>query len=143
MTWKRAAAVLPGVGVALLPKLTCPMCWPAYAGLLTTLGLGFLVSEGYLFTLTAAFLLLAVAALAFRASERRGYGPAALVACALVLILAGKFGLDSMPLMYSGVGLLLVSSVWNSFPRRAVASCSKCVPSVSGLIQLSAQEKSS
>lgn len=57
MTWKRAAAVLPGVGVTLLPKLTCPLCWPAYAGLLTTLGLGFLMSERYLFGVIAFFLL--------------------------------------------------------------------------------------
>jgi hypothetical protein len=117
------------------------MCWPAYAGVLSTLGLGFLVSERYFFAVSAAFLLLAVAALGFRASERRGYGPAILGLLAVVLILAGKFGLDSMPLMYSGVGLLLFSSVWNSFPRRAATSCPKCVPSASGLIQLSAQEK--
>jgi hypothetical protein len=25
-------ALLPAIGVALLPKLTCPACWPAYAG---------------------------------------------------------------------------------------------------------------
>ena len=141
MTWKRAVGILPGVGVALLPKLTCPMCWPAYAGLLSTLGLGFLISERYFFTLTAAFLLLSVTALAFRASERRGYGPAALGLLAVVLILASKFELDSLPLMYSGVGLLLLSSIWNSFPRRAETPCPKCVPSDSGLIQLSAQEK--
>ena len=142
MTWKRAAAFLPGLGVALLPKLTCPMCWPAYAGLLSTVGLGFLVSERYFFTLSAGFLLLSVGALAFRAPERRGYGPAALGLLAVVLILAGKFGVDSSSLMYSGVGLLLLSSIWNSFPRRAATSCPKCVPSVSGFIQLSAQEKS-
>jgi hypothetical protein len=34
--------VLPAVGVAMLPNLTCPACWPAYAGLLSTIGLGFL-----------------------------------------------------------------------------------------------------
>jgi hypothetical protein len=46
MTWKRTAAFLLGVGVALLRKLTCPMCAQAYAGLLTTLGLGFRRSSG-------------------------------------------------------------------------------------------------
>ena len=76
MTWKRAAAFIPGVGVALLPKLTCPMCWPAYAGLLTTLGLGFLLSERYLFAVTAVFLLMSVGALTFRYRERRGIAPA-------------------------------------------------------------------
>ena len=142
MTWKGAAAFLPGLGVALLPKLTCPTCWLVYAGLLSTVGLRFLISERYFFTLSIAFSLLSVGALVFRASERRGYGPAALGLLAVVLILAGKFGLDSSSLVYIGVGLLLYSSVWNSFPHRAATSCPKCVPSVSGLTQLSAHEKS-
>ena len=140
MTWKRGAAFLPGLGVALLPKLTCPMCWPAYAGLLSTLGLGFLLSERYFFALSATFLSLSVGALAFRASERRGYKPVALGVVAVGLILAAKFWLDSFPLMYSAVGLLFLSSIWNSFPRRAATSCPKCVPSVSGINPLSAQE---
>ena len=53
MTWRRVVAVLPGVGVSLLPKLTCPMCWPAYAGLLSAVGLGFLISSQYLLGLFA------------------------------------------------------------------------------------------
>lgn len=31
-------ATIPGVGVALLPKLVCPLCWPAYAAIASTLG---------------------------------------------------------------------------------------------------------
>lgn len=63
MTARRAMTILPSVGVSLLPKLTCPLCWPAYAGLLTTPGLGFLISARYLLAVTAAFLLLSIAAL--------------------------------------------------------------------------------
>lgn len=33
-TWKRLIALIPVVGTALLPKLTCPACWPAYASFL-------------------------------------------------------------------------------------------------------------
>jgi hypothetical protein len=43
--WKQALLAAPGVGVSLLPKLVCPLCWPAYAGLLSTFGLGFLISR--------------------------------------------------------------------------------------------------
>lgn len=32
-TRKQTLAALPGIGVSLLPKLMCPACWPAYAGL--------------------------------------------------------------------------------------------------------------
>ena len=39
--WGRIGAATPAIASALLPKLTCPACWPAYAGLLSTLGLGF------------------------------------------------------------------------------------------------------
>ena len=55
-TLKRTLVALPGVGVSLLPKLMCPACWPAYAGIVSALGLGFLVSTKYLLLLTAAFL---------------------------------------------------------------------------------------
>ena len=56
--WKRSVAMLPGIGVSLLPKLICPMCWPAYAGIVSALGLGFLISTKYLLPLTFIFLAL-------------------------------------------------------------------------------------
>ena len=31
-SWRNSLAVLPATGTALLPNLTCPVCWPAYAG---------------------------------------------------------------------------------------------------------------
>lgn len=73
--WKLNFAMLPGIGAAFLPKVACPACWPAYAGFLSSVGLGFLVSTAYLLPLTAAFLAIAVFALAFRARRRRGYAP--------------------------------------------------------------------
>src|SRR5215469_2153158 len=72
-TWKHGLLTL--AGVSMLPKLLCPACWPAYAGVLSSIGLGFLISTAYLLPLTAGFLVLALGALAFRAAERRGYGP--------------------------------------------------------------------
>jgi MerR family transcriptional regulator, copper efflux regulator len=133
MTWRRAAAFLPGVGIALLPKLTCPMCWPAYAALLTTIGLSFLVSARYLFGVTSVFLLIWVAALAYRARERRGYSPAVAGVLAAVAVLIGKFHFDSTAATYAGLGLLIAASVWNSWP------CPACAPTGSEFIQLSAK----
>jgi hypothetical protein len=117
--WKRSLAVMPGVGVSLLPKLMCPMCWPAYAGLVSALGLGFLVSTKYLLPLTVAFLATTAAALGFRASQRHGYGPLWLGLLAAAVILMGKFYFDVPQAAYVGVGLLIAASVWNSWPRRA------------------------
>jgi len=89
--WKRSLAVVPGIGVSLLPKLMCPMCWPAYAGIVSSLGLGFLIPTKYLLPLTIVALALTTAVLGYRASEHRGYGPLSLGVIAAAMILAGKF----------------------------------------------------
>ena len=104
--------------VSMLPKLACPACWPAYAGLLTSVGLGFLISAVYLLPLTVAFLVLALGALVFRAKQRRGYNPLLLGIVASSGVLLGKFVWESNPIMYAAIGLLVVSSLWNTRPRR-------------------------
>src|SRR5437660_1240924 len=74
-SWKQSLLTVPGLGIALLPKLACPLCWPAYAGLLSSVGLGFLISTTYLLPVTTAFLIALLIALAFRAKQRHDYGP--------------------------------------------------------------------
>ncbi len=121
-TWKQSLVAIPGVGVSLLPKLACPFCWPAYAGLLSSLGLGFLISAKYLLAITAAFLVLALGALAFRAKHRHGYGPFVVGLVAAVGVLMGKFAWESNPLLYGAVGLLVIASVWNAWPHRITSA---------------------
>ena len=125
--WKRSLAVVPGIGVSLLPKLMCPMCWPAYAGIVSSLGLGFLIPTKYLLPLTIVALALTTAVLGYRASERRGYGPLSLGVIAAAMILAGKFYFDVTQPVYPGVGLLIAASIWNGWPRRAIPAGSECV----------------
>lgn len=123
-TWKQSLMQIPGVGVSLLPKLACPFCWPAYAGLLSSVGLGFLISAEYLLPITAASLVLAVGALAFRAHRRRGFGPFVLGLSAAAGVLASKFWWGSNPAMYAAIGLLVAASKWNvSSLRAAVPDC--------------------
>src|SRR5215467_5728005 len=117
-TWRQSLMTIPGVGASLLPKLACPFCWPAYAGLLSSVGLGFLISAKYLLPITAAFLALAVGALAFRAHGRRGYGPLMLGLFAATGVLVGKFWWESNVAMYAAVGLLVTASLWNAWPLR-------------------------
>jgi mercuric ion transport protein len=121
--WKSSAAAVPGIAFSFLPKLICPACWPAYAGLLSLLGLGFLLKRDYLLPLTAGFLMIAVGALGFRARARWGYGPFVLGLAASVLVLAGKFGIDSNPAMYGGIAALVAASVWNAWPARSSVAC--------------------
>ena len=116
--WRQNLLTIPSIGVSLLPKLACPLCWPAYAGVLSSLGLGFLISTKYLLPLTVAFLALAVAALAFRATHRHGYGPLLLGILSAVGVLIGKFAWESNPMMYANIGLLVIASGWNARPHR-------------------------
>ena len=116
---KEGLLVLPGIGVSLLPKVACPLCWPAYAGLLGSVGLGFLLSTTYLPLVTGAFLVIAVAALGYRARGRRGYGPLTLGLAASVVILTFKFVIEFSAGTYLGVGLLILASLWNTWPRYA------------------------
>lgn len=130
-TWKQNLLAAPGIGLSLLPKIACPACWPAYAGLLSLIGLGFLVpNQTYLLPLTVAFLLIAVGTLAFRARRRRGYWPFALGILGASLILLGKFSLASIPVLYAGLGLLILASAWNSWP---IASRCACAPATETL----------
>ena len=121
-TWKQHLLAVPGVGVSLLPKLACPACWPAYAGLLSSVGLGFLIFTVYLLPLTVTFLLLALVALAFRARQRYEYGPFLLGLAGTVGVLLGKFVWESTPTMYGAVGLLVAASLWNAWPHRVTSA---------------------
>ena len=66
---KQVWFTIPGIGVALLPKLLCPLCWPLYAAVVSSIGLGFLIGTAYLLPITSAFLVLTLAILAFRANH--------------------------------------------------------------------------
>jgi hypothetical protein len=122
-------ALLPALGVALLPKLTCPACWPAYAGLLSSLGLGFIDYSPYLLPAMLVFIGVALIALGFRARQRRGYGPLLLGVLAGVPLLASKFYFDSDALMWASLSLLIAASVWNTWPRSAniAGACPACM----------------
>lgn len=127
-SFKQGLLALPGISISVLPKLICPVCWPAYAGLLSSLGLGFLISTAYLIPLTIFFLALALGALAFRAGKRHGYSPFFVGLVAAFGIVLGKFVLVSDPTMYGAIGLLVIASLWNACPPRTIlnkaASCS-------------------
>ena len=118
---KLGLLTIPGVFVSLLPALACPLCWPAYAALLSSIGLAFLISSTYLLPLTGAFLAVALVGLGLQA-KRSGYGPLLLGIISVALIVSGKFILAASPLNYIGVGLLTAASAWALVPRRRAAA---------------------
>ena len=117
--WRVGWLTAPGIGIALLPKLTCPLCWPFYAGIVSSVGLGFLISTEYLLPLTIALLILALGVLAYHAKQRRGYGPFVVGIFGAVALLIGKFGLESNSVMFTGIVVLVMASAWNMWPFSA------------------------
>lgn len=112
---RHTIVAMPGIAVALLPKLACPLCWPAYAALLSTLGLGFLLTSTALFWVTCVFLLGTVLMLAAGSRKRRVRAPAILAILAAAAILGGKFVFESSLSAYAGVALLVFATLWNAW----------------------------
>jgi hypothetical protein len=128
VAWKSSLVTLPAIGATLLPVGLCPACWPAYAGLLSAVGLGFLLDATYLFPLTAALLAMAVGSLAIGAKSRRGYGPFVSGVAASALVLVGKFVYQSNAAMYLGLAVVITNSVRNAWPvRHKDTTCPTCL----------------
>src|SRR5437870_3631552 len=109
-TRKQSLLAVPGIGVALLSKLICPLCWPLYAGIVSSIGLGFLVGTTYLLPITGASLAVTLAVLGVGARQRRGYGPFLLGLIASASVLFGKFHFESTHATYGGITVLVVAA---------------------------------
>lgn len=114
-TGRGAFLGLPVSVLAALPA--CPACYPAYAGILSALGLGALANVGAQAAITVALLAGALVALLYRARSRRGLGPFWLGLGAAGVVIAAKFVVGIDAATYAGVGLLVAASVWNVWPR--------------------------
>ena len=128
--YRRILTVFPAIGTVLIPGVSCPACWPAYAGLLSSVGLGFVNYTPYLFPLTLLCLVVVLLSLGFRARRRRVFGPFVLGSAAALIILTGKFIFVWKAATYVGLILLVAASIWNLWSRRTAggASCPDCVP---------------
>lgn len=114
-----------------LPKLLCPVCWPAYAGVISSLGLTSMLNTAWLIPLTIITLVLILGTLGFRAGTRRGFSPFILGMLGASVLLVGEFIMKVMPLMYTGGALLIAASIWNGWPRKkdALSGCPACTKS--------------
>lgn len=119
----RCWLAIPGILVSLLPQLYCPLCWPAYTALLSSLGFGFINYTPYLLPTMVLLLLIALCSLAFRAKKRQGYKPFWLGVVAVFIIMLSKFVFKVNFMLYLGIAILLVASLWNIFPSKTKVSC--------------------
>ena len=90
----------------------------ASAGLLGSMGLAFLLKTTYLLPLMVLAMVVAVVGLGHRAGQRRGYGPLMAGILSVSLLMLGRFVVVSDVMTYLGGGLLIVASLWNSWPRK-------------------------
>jgi len=126
--WRSVLATVPAVGAGLVPVGACPVCMAATAGVLSSLGLGFLLETAYLLPLMAALLGVALVALGYKARVRRGFGPLLIGILSAAAILTGKFIVGSEVVLYVGLAGLTGAAVWNALPlkERSAAPCSAC-----------------
>lgn len=128
--WLASLGVMPAVLFGALPAFSCPLCYPALAGLLSALGMLGINSTAALRPLMGVFLALAVSGLFFQARRAGRYAPLGLGAAAAVGIYFGMFVLGSSTLKALSIGLLLAASIWNVLPmlRKVKISegCSSC-----------------
>ena len=111
----RSVLGIPAAALAALPL--CPACYPAYAGILSALGLTALSDTTVQTGLTVLFLSAALGALLYKAKSRRGYGPLALGTAASVALSISKFVMGSDPITYAAVGVLVLAGLWNVWLR--------------------------
>lgn len=126
--WQAVAASFPAIGTALLPKLTCPLCFPAYAAILSALGIEFVDYTPYLLPLTVIFLAVAVTVLALQTRRTGKVIPLILGIAASLIVLFAKFGVESDSLTTGGI-VMLVAAIFlgNRTKSTTVAPCPACV----------------
>lgn len=108
---------MPGIALALLPKFTCPACWPLWASAFPSLGLGFALDERFAVPLLVVFVLPAVAMLAIGARRRRGRWPFAVGLVGAGLVVAARSGLAGDAVERCGLVLFVAAAVWNAWPQ--------------------------
>lgn len=119
-------AVLPILGVTLLPKLTCAACWPAYSAALASVGIGFFDYTPYLSGLLAVAVAITAIVLVRQARRQRRYAPLLLGAVGAGMLMVAKVGLDYATITYVGATLLALATFCSSWAagRSNCAACS-------------------
>ncbi len=122
--WVQTIIAVPAAALPLLPSFSCPVCVAAYAGLLSSLGLGFILTDRVQRPLIVAFLIVSVASVGWATKQCNRVGPFLLVLLGSVAIVAGRLVWSVTPALYVGVVCLVAGTVWNLIlkrPRRQLA----------------------
>ena len=122
--WLQTIIAIPAAALPLLPSFSCPVCIAAYAGLLSSLGLGLILTDRVQRPLIVAFLIISVASVGWAARRYKRAGPFVLVLLGAAGIVTGRLAWSVAPALYAGVICLVAGTVWNLIlkrPRRQLA----------------------
>ena len=111
---------------AVAPK--CPICFLAYLGFFGVATSSAAVYRAWLPPITTLWLALTIAMLAFQQRGKRRYRPALIGFVAALLLLIGKFVVDSQLMTFAGIIALLAAAVWRSRIQAQISGevCSRC-----------------
>lgn len=111
---------------AVAPK--CPICFLAYFGIFGVATASASVYRAWLPPITALWLALTIAMLAFQRRGQRRYGPAIMGFIAALLLLVGKFVVDSQAMTLVGIIALLGAAAWRSRMQQPISTeeCPQC-----------------
>ena len=104
----------------LLPKVVCPLCWPAYTAVLGALGIGFMDYGPAVPWLIAIFLAFTVGGLGRAALRTKQFGPPIVGTAGAASIVLGAFTTGGRNLALAGAVILLFACAWTmrATPRR-------------------------
>ena len=106
-----------GVLAVLMPKGLCPICIAASGGMLTSLGLGFLVVERNVRWILAVTLAIGLVGFFLSARRHRRWWTLPIGAVAAVITMSGRLLLYS-PVLYGGMFLLVAATAADFWARR-------------------------
>ena len=116
--WLGAVLTVPGAVLPLLPSFTCPVCIAAYAGVLSTLGLGLVLTERVLAPLIVVFLFVGIVSVARTTRSHRRPGPLLMIVAGSGAVIAGRLLWNVPAVLYVGIVLVFASSLWNLWLKR-------------------------
>lgn len=112
-TLRAARGAALGLGIAFFPK--CPLCWAAYLSMFGSFGISNAPYMKWLLPVLTGFLALHLF-LVFKKVKEKGYGPFGCSLAGAAILLTGRaFFAESKAIMLSGMLLIVLGSLWNSF----------------------------
>lgn len=130
--WRWLAATPATVMALVAHAATCPACWPIIGGVMSALGVTSVIGTKVMLPLFVGFLLLGMTPLG--AAARRHPGPLLVGLVAAVLMLIGKFVLQTNVLTFGGIAVLASAYFW-SYRLGKRQSCSRCTVPVEEIEQ--------